>query len=108
MMMPGLEDGHIHGQGFVACDMGYSGGTEDQILAKIHDALLREDQLPFLNTNYVLDASSFLSNAMLPAGTVLTRDMLDRLSLPTPPATPWRPARRGPFAWWRPTTTGST
>jgi hypothetical protein len=80
MMMPGLEDGHFHGQGFVACDMGYSGGTEDQILAKIHDALLRPDQAPLLKTNDVLDCYYFLSSAMLPAGTVLTRDMLDRLS----------------------------
>ena len=83
MVMPGLEDGHFHGQGFVACDMGYSGGTEDQILQKIHDALLREDQAPLLKTNDVLDCYYFLSSAMLPAGTVLTRDMLDRLSLPT-------------------------
>ena len=83
MVMPGLEDGHFHGQGFVACDMGYSGGTEDQILAKIHDALLREDQVPLLKTNDVLDCYYFLSSAMLPAGTVLTRDMLDRLSQPT-------------------------
>jgi len=81
MVMPGLEDGHFHGQGFVACDMGYAGGTEDQILQKIHDALLREDQLPLLKTNDVLECEFFLSNAMLPAGTVLTRDMLDRLSL---------------------------
>jgi predicted amidohydrolase YtcJ len=80
MVMPGLEDGHFHGQGFVACDMGYSGGTEDQILAKIRDALLRDDQSPLLKTNDVLDCYYFLSSAMLPAGSVLTRDMLDRLS----------------------------
>lgn len=82
MMMPGLEDGHFHGQGFVACDMGYSGGTQDQILQKIHDALLRDDQAPLLKTNDVLDCYYFLSSAMLPSGSVLTRDMLDRLSKP--------------------------
>jgi predicted amidohydrolase YtcJ len=82
MMMPGLEDGHMHGLGYVACEMGYSGGTENQILQKIHDALLRADQLPYLNTNYVLSAQHFLANAVVPAGTVMTRDWLDRLSLP--------------------------
>lgn len=80
MMMPGLQDGHFHGQGFIACDMGYSGGTEDQILQKVHDALLRADQLPLLKTNCVLDCEFLLSNAVLPAGSVLTRDWLDRLS----------------------------
>ena len=80
MMMPGIEDSHMHGQGFVACEMDYSGGTEDQILARIRDALLREDQLPLLKTNDVLDCEHFLSNAVVPAGTVLTRDWLDRLS----------------------------
>jgi predicted amidohydrolase YtcJ len=80
MMMPGLEDGHTHLQQFVACDMGYEGGTEDAILGKIKAALLRSDQMPYLKSDYVLNASSFVSGGMLPAGTVLTRGMLDRLS----------------------------
>lgn len=80
MMMPGLQDGHFHGAGFVACDMGYSGGTQDQILQKIHDALLRDDQASLLKTNHVLYCESFLANAVLPSGAVLTRDWLDRLS----------------------------
>jgi predicted amidohydrolase YtcJ len=80
MMMPGLGDGHTHLQQYVACDMGYQGGTVDAILAKIKAALLSEAQAQYLKTNYVLTASSFVSGAVLPAGTVLTRDMLDRLS----------------------------
>ena len=82
MMMPGLEDGHTHLMGFVACNMGWEGGTEDYILAKIKAALLRDDQIGMLNSNYVLNCSFFEGELMLPAGTLLTRDMLDRLSLP--------------------------
>jgi len=83
MMMPGLEDGHTHLQGFVACNMNYEGGTEDYVLAKIKAALLRSDQVGMLNSNYVLNCSYFSGSSMLPAGTYLTSQMLDRLSLPT-------------------------
>jgi predicted amidohydrolase YtcJ len=80
MMMPGLADGHIHLKGFVACEMDYEGGTEDYILAKIKAALLRDDQVGMLHSNYLLNCSHFEGESMIPSGTVLTRDMLDRLS----------------------------
>ena len=80
MMMPGLQDGHTHLQGFVACNMGYEGGTEDYVLGKIKAALLRDDQVDMLKTNFLLTARYFNSQSMLPAGTHLTRYMLDRLS----------------------------
>lgn len=84
MMMPGLADGHIHltslDVGF-GCDMEYEGGSEDYILAKIKAALLRDDQIDMLDSNYLLECVNFEGESMLPAGTVLTRDMLDRLSL---------------------------
>jgi hypothetical protein len=82
MMMPGLEDGHTHLEGFIACNMGYEGGTEDYVLAKIKAALLRADQAPLLTSSYVLNCDYFSGTSMSPAGTLLTRDMLDRLSKP--------------------------
>jgi predicted amidohydrolase YtcJ len=80
MMMPGLQDGHTHLQGFVACNMNYEGGTEDYVLSKIRAALLRDDQVDVLKSNYVLSCDYFSSQSMLPSGTRLTRWMLDRLS----------------------------
>lgn len=80
MLMPGLVDGHAHGRGFVACDMGFTGGTMDQVLGKLRDCLLRPDQASLLKTNTRLTASSIYLKALLPAGTQLTRVELDRLS----------------------------
>ena len=82
MMMPGLEDGHTHLQGYVACNMGYEGGTIDYILGKIKTALERPDQAGMLQSNYVLNCSYFSGASILPAGTELTNRDLDRLSLP--------------------------
>ena len=82
MMMPGLEDGHTHLQGFVACNMDYEGGTIDYILGKIKAALEREDQVGMIDSNYVLTCSYFSGASILPAGTELTCKDLDRLSLP--------------------------
>lgn len=82
MMMPGLEDGHTHLQGYIACDMNYEGGTIDYILGKIKAALLRDDQVGMLQSNYVLNCSYFSGASILPAGTQLTNHDLDRLSLP--------------------------
>lgn len=80
MLMPGLGDGHQHGQGFVQCNMGYEGGTVDDVLSKLKACLLREDQLPYLQSNYVMTAFYFVGEAMQPPGTLLDRTMLDRLS----------------------------
>ena len=82
MMMPGLEDGHTHLQGFIACNMNYEGGTIDYILAKIKSALERSDQVGMLSSNYVLTCSYFSGASILPSGTELTCRDLDRLSLP--------------------------
>ena len=79
-MMPGMVDGHAHGQGFVACSMGYTGGTIEQVLGKLRDCLLRPDQIGVLNSNFRLTASSIYIQSLLPPGTRLTRDVLDRLS----------------------------
>ena len=81
MMMPGLEDGHTHLQGYIACNMNYEGGTIDYILGKIKTALERHDQVGMLNSNYVLNCSYFSGASILPAGTELTSHDLDRLSL---------------------------
>jgi predicted amidohydrolase YtcJ len=98
MLMPGLEDGHTHLQGFVVCNMGWEGGTEDYVLAKIKAALLRSDQLPYLTTNYEFDASYFNGESMLPAGTQLTRTMLDRLSKPVSSGDPMATGTTRPIA----------
>lgn len=80
MLMPGMVDGHAHGQGFVACSMGFAGGTIEQVLGKLKACLLRPDQLGMLKSNLRLTASSIYLQSLLPAGTRLTRDVLDRLS----------------------------
>lgn len=82
MMMPGLEDGHTHLQGYVACNMDYEGGTIDYILGKIKAALERSDQADMLHSNFVLTCSYLSGASILPSGTQLTSHDLDRLSLP--------------------------
>ena len=42
--------------------------------------LLRDDQIVLLGTNFRLTATAFYSRSMVPAGTFLTRHLLDRLS----------------------------
>jgi predicted amidohydrolase YtcJ len=66
----------------MALNMGYEGGTEELVLGKIKAALLREDQLPYLHSNRILNGSNFLINGMLPKGFLPDRKMLDRLSKP--------------------------
>ena len=80
MLMPGMVDGHAHGSGFVLCSMGFTGGTVEEVLGKLKACLLRPDQAPLLNTNSRLTASSIYLQSLLPPGTRLTRDVLDRLS----------------------------
>jgi predicted amidohydrolase YtcJ len=80
MLMPGMVDGHAHGRGFVACDMGFEGGTIEYVLGKLKACLLRPDQIGMLNTNFRLTASSIYIQSLLPPGTRLTRYVLDRLS----------------------------
>ena len=80
MLMPGLGEGHLHSGARGTCRMDYEGGTVEAVLAKLKACLLRADQAPLLKTNYVLSATQFNVNGMLPRGTTLTRHHLDRLS----------------------------
>ena len=80
LLMPGMVDGHAHGSSFVACDMGYTGGTIEEVLGKLKACLLRPDQAAFLKSNLRLTASNIYIQSLLPPGTRLTRDVLDRLS----------------------------
>jgi predicted amidohydrolase YtcJ len=80
MLMPGLGDGHLHGQTPPQCDLHYEGGTVETVLGKLEECLLREDQLPHLNSNFRLTASLFMGEGMQPPGTRLDRHILDRLS----------------------------
>ena len=79
MVMPGIVDGHFHGTRTTDCAMGYDGGTIPQILAKLQTCLDRPDQAAHKGTNVGLFASQFFGDAILPPGTSLTRDDLDRL-----------------------------
>jgi predicted amidohydrolase YtcJ len=81
ILMPGLGDGHLHGgvEGST-CNMGYEGGTVEEVLAKLKMCLLREDQAAHLKSNFLLRPDLFNVNGMVPAGTTITRHDLDRLS----------------------------
>ncbi len=83
-VMPGIVDGHFHGTRVPDCAMGYDGGTVPQILAKLQACLDRHDQAVHKGTNVGLFASQFFGDAILPSGTALTRDDLDRLETTRP------------------------
>ena len=80
LLMPGLGDGHLHGGAPPTCNLVYEGGSVETVLGRIKDCLTREDQAPYLNSNYVLSVGNFMGEGMLPEGTRLTRHLLDRLS----------------------------
>jgi predicted amidohydrolase YtcJ len=81
ILMPGLGDGHLHsGGGGGDCAMDYEGGSVETVLDKLKACLLRDDQAPHLNTNFVMSPGQFNVNGMLPSGTTIDRHMLDRLS----------------------------
>jgi len=84
MVMPGIVDGHFHGTRVPDCAMGYDGGTVSQILAKLQACLDRPDQAVHKGTNVGLYASQFFGDAILPSGTSLTREDLDRLETTRP------------------------
>ncbi|HTU15217.1 MAG TPA: amidohydrolase [Solirubrobacterales bacterium] len=79
-LMPSLGDGHNHAEPPLECDMGYEGGTVETVLGKIKECLLRAEEAGNLNSNFVLDGGHLMGEGMLPAGTQLTRHVLDRLS----------------------------
>src|SRR5437899_1651856 len=84
MVMPGIVDGHFHGTRPTDCEMGYAGGTIAQVLAKLQACLDRPDQAPFKKTNVRLTATHLFGEAIVPAGTALTRTDLDRLDTTRP------------------------
>lgn len=84
MVMPGIVDGHFHGTRLTDCDLGYEGGTISEVLRKLQACLDRPDQAAYRGTNIGLKASHFFGEAVLPAGTALTRDDLDRLDTTRP------------------------
>jgi predicted amidohydrolase YtcJ len=84
MVMPGIVDGHFHGTRYTDCDLGYEGGTIPQVLAKLQACLDRPDQAGHKGSNVRLYARNFFAEALLPRGTQLTRDDLDRLDTTRP------------------------
>jgi predicted amidohydrolase YtcJ len=84
MVMPGIVDGHFHGTRSTDCAMGYQGGTLPEVLAKLQSCLDRPDQAAYKGTNVRFYASQFFGEAILPRGTPLTRDDLDKLNTTRP------------------------
>jgi len=84
MVMPGIVDGHFHGTRPTDCEMGYAGGTVAEVLAKLQACLDRPDQAPFKGSNARLNAHHLFGEAILPPGTALTRQDLDRLDTTRP------------------------
>src|SRR5436309_2647056 len=84
MVMPGIVDGHFHGTRLTDCEMEYEGGTVAQVLAKLEACLDRPDQAAFKGTNVRMAATHIFGEAIMPPGTALTRDDLDRLDTTRP------------------------
>ena len=88
MLMPGIVDGHYHGQGVVQCNMGYDGGRISDVLAKLQACLDRADESPYEGTNTLLVANYLFSEAITEDdGTTphaLTRHDLDQLDTTRP------------------------
>jgi predicted amidohydrolase YtcJ len=80
MVMPGIVDGHFHGTRSSDCEMGYEGGTVAQVLAKLQACLDRPEQAIHKGTNVRFYATQFFGEAVVPEGTALTREDLDRLA----------------------------
>jgi predicted amidohydrolase YtcJ len=84
MVMPGIVDGHFHGTRSSDCEMGYQGGTVTEVLAKLQACLDSPKQAAHKGTNVRFYATQFFGEAVLPRGTELTRDDLDRLNTTRP------------------------
>src|SRR5439155_9117274 len=84
MVMPGIGDGHFHGNRLTDCEMGYAGGTVAEVLAKLQACLDRPDQAGFKGSNVRMAATHMFGEAIVPPGTPLTRDDLDRLETTRP------------------------
>jgi predicted amidohydrolase YtcJ len=88
MVMPGIVDGHYHGQGVVQCNMGYEGGKVSEVLAKLQACLDGPMEAPHAGTNLLLSASFLFAEAITEEdGTTphaLTRHDLDQLDTTRP------------------------
>jgi len=84
MVMPGIVDGHFHGTRSADCAMGYEGGTVAEVLAKLQACLDRPEQAAHKGSNVRFYATQFFGEALLPRGTELSRDDLDRLDTTRP------------------------
>jgi predicted amidohydrolase YtcJ len=88
MLMPGIIDGHFHGQGVVQCNMGYEGGTISEVLAKLQACLDSPKEAPHAGTNLLMVANYLFSEAITEDdGTTphaLTRHDLDQLDTTRP------------------------
>ncbi len=84
MVMPGIVDGHFHGTRSADCQMGYQGGTVEEVLAKLQACLDSPKQAAYKGTNVRFYATQFFGEAVVPAGRVLTRDDLDKLNTTRP------------------------
>ena len=85
MMMPGLVDGHMHpfdgGTVLLGCNLNYGRLTVAQMQVKIQACL---DQTKDKEPGGWLVVSNWFQEAMLPAGTVMSRAMLDVLHTQRP------------------------
>lgn len=87
MVMPGIVDGHYHGQGVVQCDMGYEGGTVSSVLAKLQACLDSPEEAPHAGSNKLLTARFFFGEDLRNddgSPRALTRHDLDRLNTTRP------------------------
>jgi predicted amidohydrolase YtcJ len=88
MVMPGIVDGHFHGQGVVQCNMGYEGGTISEVLAKLQACLDSPKEAPHAGSNLLMVANFLFSEAITEDdGTTphaLTRHDLDQLDTTRP------------------------
>jgi predicted amidohydrolase YtcJ len=88
MVMPGIVDGHYHGQGVVQCSMDYDGGKLSEVLAKLQACLDGPLEAPHAGSNLLLSASFLFSEAITEEdGTTphaLTRHDLDQLDTTRP------------------------
>ena len=88
LLMPGIVDGHYHGQGVVQCNMGYDGGKISEVLAKLQACLDGPLEAPHAGTNLLLSGSFLFSEAITEEdGTTphaLTRHDLDQLDTTRP------------------------
>jgi len=85
MMMPGLVDGHMHpfdgGTVLLGCNLNYERLTVAQMQVKIQACL---DQTKDQEPHGWLVVSNWFQEAMLPAGTIMNRAMLDVLHTQRP------------------------